>query len=274
MAHFAVSDIEKESFRQFERLNRAGIGWAGAETERYRVWNEDWEASLDGTDHVLAASEGRVAIDLRLAPLKPEVLHGEAGISRKGMLPGNASHYVSSTRLGTVGTIAIDDEKFAVQGLSWMDHEFGTSFLEPNQVGWDWFSVQLDDGRDLMFFQLRRADGAVDPNSSGTLIEADGRSQQLRSGEFRLVPGVKWRSPKTGAEYPVEWMVESPGIGLRLRVRAVFADQEMSPESGIGVTYWEGSVGVEGQSNGETVGGRGYLEMTGYAGLSMSSIMR
>lgn len=275
MAHFAISDIDRQSFYVFERINRAGIGWAGAEAvERYvRVWNEDWEARIEAGRHTLGASEEGVSLDLILAPSKTEIFHGEKSISQKGASAGNASHYYSLTRLESSGKIVLDGESFDVAGLSWMDHEFGTSFLEDQQVGWDWFSVQLEDGRDLMLFQIRRSDGSIDPRSSGTLIDADGSSLHLNYKEFSLVPGQQWRSSKSGASYPTEWEIELKRYGLRLKVTAAFDDQELRTPESTGVTYWEGSVSIEGESRDKRIRGRGYLEMTGYSGESMGTIL-
>ena len=273
MTHFAISDIEQKRFHSFDRINRAGVGWAGAATDAYRVWNEDWSARLDGRDHVLSASNGDYKLDLRLTPAKPEVRHGENGISQKGPSAGNASHYYSLTRLETAGQLTVGGETFEAAGLSWMDHEFGTSFLEEEETGWDWFSIQLDDGRELMLFQIRRRDGQIDPSSSGTLIERDGRATPIRFGEFALTPGDVWRSPASSAEYPTAWTIDLPQNQLKLTVRAAFADQEWRTAESTGVTYWEGSINVEGTAEGRRVGGRGYLEMTGYAGQNMGAIL-
>jgi predicted secreted hydrolase len=273
MTHFAISDIGPQQFHSFDRINRAGIGWAGAATDAYRVWNEDWSARLDGRDHLLNASEQDCAINLRLAPAKPEVIHGENGISQKGESAGNASHYYSLTRLVTTGQLKVGGETFDVTGLSWMDHEFGTSFLESEATGWDWFSIQLDDGRELMLFEIRRRDGSIDPRSSGTLIDGDGRATHIGFGEFALTPSERWRSPASGAEYPTAWAIEMPRFGLRLAARAAFADQELRTEESTGVTYWEGSINIEGTGESKPISGRGYLEMTGYAGQNMGAIL-
>jgi predicted secreted hydrolase len=274
MTHFALSDIQQKKLYYFERVNRAGIGWAGAEASSYRVWNEDWEARLDGGDHLLRASEGGLHLDLRLTPAKPEVIHGTGGISQKGPFAINSSHYYSITRFQTAGKIVLEGESFLVTGLSWMDHEFGTSFLEQTQVGWDWFSIQLEDGRELMLFQIRREDGSRDPRSSGTLIDPAGRATHLEFSEFDLAPGASWRSTASGAAYPTEWAIELPGYDLRLAARAAFQDQELRTEESTGVTYWEGSVEVEGAAGAERLRGRGYLEMTGYSGQNMGAIIR
>lgn len=273
MAHFCISDVEQKAFYPFERLNRAGIGWAGAETNAYRVWNEDWQARLDGKDHLIQAGNGDYKLDLRLAPEKNEVVHGENGISQKGNSVGNASHYYSLTRLRSSGKITVGGEEFAVTGLSWMDREFGTSFLEDNQVGWDWFSIQLEDKRELMMYQFRRADGSLDSHSSATLIEADGRAVHIAFGEFTLKPAAaSWRSPTSGAIYPTEWLLELPQFALRLTVSAAFDNQELRTTESTAVTYWEGSINVAGASDGQPIKGRGYLEMTGYSGQNMGAI--
>jgi predicted secreted hydrolase len=274
MAHFAISDLDRESFQSFERINRAAIGWAGADSASYRVWNDDWEARLDGQHHLLNAKDEGYELSLRLDPAKPEVIHGETGISQKGAAVGNTAHYYSLTRLQTVGTLTIEGESFEVGGLSWMDHEFGTSFLEAEQAGWDWFSIQLDDGRDLMVFQIRRRDGSIDPRSGGTLIEAGGRATHIPHDELKLIPGEAWRSSESGASYPTVWTIELPRYDVRLRAKAAIANQELRTPESTGVTYWEGSVVIEGSSSDKEVRGRGYLEMTGYAGASMGDLMR
>ena len=273
MTHFAVSEIDRRQFHAFDRINRAGLGWAGAATDQYRVWNEDWSARLDGRDHVLSASDGDYKIDLRLTPAKPEVIHGDNGISQKGASAGNASHYYSLTRLETAGRIIVGGEAFEVNGASWMDHEFGTSFLEEDESGWDWFSIQLDDGRELMLFEIRRRDGQIDPRSSGTLVDRDGRATPIRFGEFTLASGEVWRSPASGAEYPTAWTIELPRFQLRLATRAAFAEQELRTTESTGVTYWEGSINITGTADGKPVAGRGYLEMTGYTGQNMGTMM-
>jgi predicted secreted hydrolase len=273
MAHMAVSDIAGGRFHFAELLNRAGPGWAGAETSAYRVWNQGWEARLDsGGSHVLRASEGGIGLDLVLEPGGAPVPQGEAGYSRKGVEAGNASEYYSLTRMPTRGLLRVDGAEFEVSGASWMDHEFGTSFLEPAQVGWDWFSLQLDDGRDLMLFQLRRSDGARDPHSSGTLVEGPRIVAPLAAPDFELVPDRKWKSSASGAEYPLEWSVRVPKRQLDLRVRAAIDDQELRTPQSTGVSYYEGAVVVT-DATGRPCG-RGYLEMTGYAGAPISERFR
>jgi predicted secreted hydrolase len=267
MTHLAVSDATGRRYRYSEKLSRGGPGLAGARTDRYHVWNDDWTATLDDKGHhVLRANSPQAAIDLSLAEGKPPAINGVNGISQKGAQAGNASHYYSLTRMPTTGTIAIDGEKFTVTGDSWMDHEFGTSFLEPEQRGWDWLSIQLSDGRELMLYQLRRADGSRDPRSSGTIVDRSGRSSHLANDDFTLTPGRRQFTSKNGAVYPIEWIVGIPSQHLDLTVTTPLDDQELSLERSTGIAYWEGMIDVAGKTGGVAVTGSGYLEMTGYHG--------
>jgi predicted secreted hydrolase len=275
MTHFAITDISGKQYRFAERMNRAGAGWAGAEPNQYRVWNQDWEARIDPeSKHQLKASDRDMKLALVLSEGKRPVIHGDRGVSQKGNAHGNASHYYSLTRMPTRGTLSFDGETYPVEGESWMDHEFGTSFLEKEQTGWDWFSLQLEDGSDLMLFQLRRSDGSLDRHSSGTWIGANGESISLGAGDFTLKPGAAWHSKASGARYPVAWEVEVPRQDLRLRLSTRVENQELRTERSTGVTYWEGAVEVRGTRAGRTVRGRGYLEMTGYAGQAISEKFR
>jgi len=272
MAHLAVSDPDGRRYRFDERLSRGGPGLSGAATDRYRVWNDDWSAHLDTNGrHVIAARSASVGVELVLDEGKAPALNGIAGFSQKGAQPGNASNYYSLTRMPTRGTITIDGERFEVAGDSWMDHEFGTSFLEPEQQGWDWLSLQLGDGRELMLYQLRRSDGTRDPRSSGTLVDEQGRTRHLVAADFTLAPtGETWTAP-SGARYPVGWRIAVPGQQIALTVSTPLRSQELST-TGAGVAYWEGMVQVTGTAGGRAVTGRGYLEMTGYKG-SLGRVM-
>ena len=279
MTHLAVSDLTGGRYRYAEKLTRGGPGLAGAEVDRYHVWNEDWTASLDASGrHVLHAQSREAGIDLVLDPGKPPAINGINGISQKGEQAGNASHYYSMTRMPTRGAITVDGERVEVSGLTWMDHEFGTSFLEPGQRGWDWLSIQLTDGRDLMLYQLRRSDstrgprdadfaswgGSRDPRSSGTLIATDGRTTHLSAGDFSLTPGRRLFRAANGAAYPIEWAVAIPSQKIDLQVTTPLDNQELDLGRSTGVAYWEGAIEVTGRSAGQDVAGRGYLEMTGY----------
>lgn len=272
MAHFALTDVNGNRHVSFEKLGRGAGGVAGAQADPFRVWLEDWSVAADGSSNgaqpyrqapsSLQAKAGDVALDLRLVDTKGPVLQGDQGYSQKGPEPGNASHYYSETRLDTSGAVTVDGRTYQVSGLSWMDHEYSTSALGPQQTGWDWFSLQLDDDTELMVFQLRRADGSIDAFSSGTFVAADGSTTALSPGDFTLEVTDAWRSPRSGGEYPAGWRLRVPKVGLDLAIKPHLADQEMQ----VSYVYWEGAVGVEGTANGAPVTGNGYVELTGYAG--------
>lgn len=265
LAHFAITDVAGQRYQAFERLSRGGPGLAGAVSPPYRVWLEDWQVQQVGDDPAVTriqARAGEVALDLTLTDRKGLVLHGEQGYSQKGPDPGNASIYTSLTRLASTGTITVAGERYEVSGLSWKDQEYSTSALAPDQVGWDWFALQLDDGSELKTFHIRRADGSVDPFSAGTFIDVDGAVTPLTRDDFTIDVTARWRSPHSGAAYPAGWVVSAPSLGLRLTVEPWLADQELN----VSYTYWEGAVQINGQRGDRAVRGNGYVELTGYAG--------
>ena len=265
MAHFALTDVTGREHRAFERFSRGAVGLAGAESPPYRVWLEDWRVEQVGGDpdviHLYASQED-VTIDLELVDRKGPTLQGDGGYSQKGPDPGNASYYYSQTRLQASGTVQVGEQAYSVEGWSWMDHEFSTSALAPDQVGWDWFALQLDDGSELMVFQIRKEDGTVDAFSSGTLVLPDGGTKHLSLDDFDIAVRSTWRSPNTGVSYPSRWTVQVPGAALALDIEPYLADQELN----VSYAYWEGAVRFEGQRAGKPVAGEGYVEMTGYAG--------
>ena len=267
LAHLAVSDLKNGRFQFAERLSRAGLGKAGAESNHLRVWVDRWRAeAVPDQDHqILNASDGNVTIQLTVAPEKPLVIHGTHGISRKGAETGQASHYYSFTRLATSGTITIADKSFEVVGTSWMDHEFGSGDLAEDLVGWDWFSLQFTDRTELMLYRLRRADGTADPVSSGTFIDREGMGHHLSIADFALTPTSFWTSPTSKARYPQKWRLTIPSRQLSLELVPSMAEQELTTGHSTQVTYWEGAIEVNGAANGTPIKGRGYMELTGYA---------
>ena len=263
LAHFALADVKGRRFQYFERFQRGAGGLAGAQGEPgFRVWLDDWrvEQTAERKYH-LAAGEGDLRLELDLADVKGPVFQGDRGYSQKGDEPGNASYYVSLTRLVSQGTVEVGGVRYAVSGLSWMDHEFSTSALSQGQVGWDWFSIQLQDGSELMMYTIRREDGGVDPYSSGTVILPDGSTRRLGANDFTIRAEDSWESPHSGGVYPSAWVIEVPSEGLVLRVRPRLADQELN----VSFIYWEGAVRVEGEKEGVRIEGSGYVELTGYA---------
>ena len=266
LAHFAISDLANQRFFYSQTMRRAGVGLAGVEQAEGHIWNGLWRAELKDGAWRLQAAQGDHAIELLLLPHKPPVIQGNNGISQKAEGEGNASHYYSLTRLETSGKLRIDNEVHAVSGWAWMDHEFSTSQLQPEQVGWDWVSLQMEDGTECMLFQLRRKDGSRDPHSAGSFVDREGRATQLHSGDFQMTPLAEWTSPTSGVRYPIRWRVQVPRIDLNAEVVAAMPDQELDARETTGTVYWEGSIRVTGQRHGRAVAGRGYLEMTGYAG--------
>jgi predicted secreted hydrolase len=262
MGHFALSDIEGERHYDFERFSRGGAGLAGAQAESFGVWVENWEVSVmaNGEGRMRAMQDG-IELDLILEDEKGIIFQGIDGYSQKGPETGNASYYFSQPRLASTGTVIIDGAEFQVSGLSWMDHEFSTSALSAGQVGWDWFSLQLSDGSDLMVFQIRRSDGEIDPYSSGTVIGPNGETIHLDQNHFEIQVNESWRSATSAATYPAAWTIQIPHLNLSLNIAPYLADQEMN----VSYDYWEGAVSVKGTIDGQTVTGAGYVELTGYA---------
>ncbi len=268
MAHFALSDVGNQEFQAFERLARGAAGLSGAQAAPFRVWLQDWSveeisANQQGLPiYRLQAAQNEIQLDLILDDLKGPILQGDQGFSRKGPEVGQASYYYSLTRLKTTGTVTIGKSSFPVEGFSWMDHEFSTSVLSSDQVGWDWFSIQLTDGSELMMFQIRKADGSIDPFSSGAWISSDGRKSNLSQKDFQVSVMENWRSPHSNAVYPSGWVITIPSLDLQLEIQPQILDQELN----LSYSYWEGTVSIAGTRDGKAITGNGYVELTGYSG--------
>jgi predicted secreted hydrolase len=269
MAHFTVTDGEAGQFYDNERFQRGAAGAAGATASPYAVWLDDWgvQETEPGVYQMRAVAD-EVAIDFTMTALKEPVRHGNNGLSPKSAEAGNASYYYSQTRLQTTGTVTVQGESYEVTGLSWKDHEYGTSSLAENAVGWDWFSLQLSDESDLMLFQIRTDDGGIEPMSSGSYILPDTTVQGLTRTDFTIEPLTTWTSPVTNGEYPAQWRLVLPAQGLDLTITPLIPNQELN----VSVTYWEGAVLVEGTKNGQPISGRGYVELTGYTGEGVPSV--
>jgi predicted secreted hydrolase len=267
MGHFAMTDVQAERFHAFERFSRSAQGLAGAQADPFRVHLDDWalQSGPDGLPQMrLYARQEASAIDLILELAKPMVLQGDRGLSQKGREAGNASFYYSYTRLHARGHVETPDAgRVPVRGQVWMDREWSTSALDEDQVGWDWFALQLSDGRDLMVYNLRERGGGASRFSKGTLVGRDGSKTPLGVDDYSIEPTRTWTSPHSDATYPVAWRVRVPGQGLDLRVESVMDDQELN----VSVRYWEGSVRVSswgGAEGGSGLTGVGYVELTGY----------
>ena len=266
MAHFALSDNGAKKFTFRERISRGFGDKAGAATDRYLVWNEDWKVAGDEKNHSIQVNDRGTMLSLRLNSIKAPVLHGDNGLSQKGEGEGRASYYYSLTRMKTEGELTIDGKKEKVRGFTWMDHEFGSNQLSIDQVGWDWFSIQLDNGTELMLYILRRKDGSTDPYSSGTLVKADGATQHLALKDFRVDVLERWKSSKSGGDYPMKWKITVPGEEIELAIAPEFREQELITNRSTRVIYWEGAVQITGSVKNKAVRGSGYVELTGYAG--------
>jgi predicted secreted hydrolase len=266
MAHFALSNFSGRNFLFRERINR-GIGdRAGAKTDRFLVWNEDWSVEGNRDNHKISVNDRGTELRLVLKSLKPPVLHGQNGYSQKGEGEGRASYYYSLTRMQTEGELIVGGKSEKVRGLSWMDHEFGSNQLGPDQLGWDWFSIQLDNQSEMMLYLMRRKDGSIDPYSHGTLVYADGTTRHLALKDYRVDVLARWQSPKSAAEYPINWKVIIAAEQIELEIAPHFPEQELITNRSTRVTYWEGAVQVKGTLGNKPIAGSGYVEMTGYAG--------
>ena len=262
-AHFAISDLTGERYHFRQKISRGAFGEAGFGAEKL-AWIEDWNLQLaaDGTFQ-LRARDADLSLSLLLNAEKPWAIHGENGVSQKAVGEGHASHYYSGTRMKTSGSLAISGREFAVTGESWFDHEWATNQLTQEQIGWNWFSLQLNDGTELMLYQMRTRDGGSDPASSGTFIARDGSTRHLRRDDWQLTAREFWTSKETGGRYPIAWEIAVPALDLKLKVTTALENQELVLKP---IAYWEGAIELTGTRAGKSVRGHGYLELTGYAG--------
>jgi len=265
LAHLALSDLDGQHFYHAERINRAGPGIAGVSASAAIIWNGNWQIQWKSGDQKLEAVDREFQLHLTLQPQKPPVIHGENGLSKKAEGAGQASYYISLTRLAATGKLELNGENLDVNGLAWMDHEFFTQQLDSNQAGWDWLSLQLEDNTELMLFHIRRNDGSVDPFSAGTYVNAQGQSLHLRVNDFTLRPlAESWTSPDTHAVYPIAWKIVVPKLGIELEAHTPLAAQELSGTPKFVPSYWEGAITLAGHRGKFPLSGVGYLEMTGY----------
>ena len=261
MAHFTVTDGAAGDFYDNERFQRGGGGAAGAQAEPYQVWIDDWAVEERGAGrYEMRATAEEVAIQFSLEALKAPALHGNNGLAQKSNEPGNASYYYSQTRLETTGTVTVKGEEYQVSGLTWKDHEYGTEALGENAIGWDWFSLQFSDGSELMYYQIRRNDGSIEPASPGSLILEDSSIQPLNSNQVQIKVLDTWTSPETGVVYPSGWELSIPSQEIELTIKPLIPNQELN----VSTVYWEGAVTAEGNKGGESITARGYVELTGY----------
>ena len=260
LAHFAVTDVPRRRFRSAQKLSRAALGLAGAEALPLHVWLDDWSLEARGPTWQLRATQRGYAVALTLEPQSAPVLNGIDGLSRKSDRPEDATYYYSIPRLLVRGQVLRDGQPLEVRGRAWLDREWGSGGLGPRELGWDWFGLQLEDGSALMFYALRDKNGERDVHSAGSWVAADGTARALSSAEVDIAVTREWRSA-SGERYPAGWHIRVPALALDLTVRPVLADQELQTTP----RYWEGAVDVSGERGGASLGGRGYVELVGYA---------
>ena len=271
MAHVALTDLQTGQYYQKERFSRESPGLAGAQQQsdgRLKFWLNNWQAhSLESNQLwplMLMVDDSQFALKLQLDSQKPVVLQGDQGLSQKSKALGNASYYYSYSRVKTQGSIRIGDKDYSVSGDSWLDREWSTSSLGADQEGWDWFSLHLEDGSELMLYQMRKKDGSKDEFSSGIMIDFQGNTKKLDSDSFQLKASDYWTSPVSAIKYPVKWQLNIPQHNFDVTIKSVLKNQEWSKAKGHSFDYWEGSVKVSGHKNLQPIKGVGYLEMTGY----------
>jgi predicted secreted hydrolase len=262
-AHFAVSDPTEQRFRFVQRTSRGVFGEAGFDHGDRLAWIDDWNLQLFGDGMRLSARTADVSLVLDVKPQKPWTIHGVNGVSQKAAGEGRATHYYSGTRLSAVGDLLLGTQRFTVRGSSWFDQEWGSNQLISKQVGWNWFSLQFDDGSELMLYQMRLKKGGIDATSSGTFVAADGATRHLQLNDYALTPRRWWTSKATGARYPVAWELGIPSLDLNAEITTPLDNQELEIAP---IAYWEGMIDANGTKAGRLLRGEGYLEMTGYAG--------
>ncbi len=255
-AHFTLTDATGETFTFYEKFSRGGPDLAGAQSAPYHVWIDDWQAKeLESGPVQLKARAGDVGLNLTLEQTKPPALQGDQGLSAKSTEPGNASYYYSLTNNKAGGTITTPRGTFEVTGKVWKDHEWSTSAFGPEAIGWDWFSLQLDDNREIMVGTIRNSDGSQGQLYGGSITYADGSTRGLTHNEVQIEALDFWQSPHTEATYPAQWKLTIPDEGIDVLITPLLNDQELR----VSTTYWEGAVKAEGTQN-----GYGYIELTGY----------
>ena len=259
-AHAALADPARGRLRHDQRSARAIPGLVEARAGETAVRIDDWRLERDAGAYRTRIDAHGFALDLAMTPTQPVLLQGERGFSRKAVGDGAASYYYSEPHLDVVGRVRSAGESLEVKGRAWLDHEWSSRLLADDAMGWDWLGVNLDGGGALMVFRIRGRDGA--PVWANATLRMPGAAPVAIAREaVRFMPRREWRSPRTGTVYPVAMDIEV--AGRTWRVDPLMDDQELDARASTGNLYWEGAVRVEG-ANGER--GRGYLELTGYAG--------
>jgi predicted secreted hydrolase len=262
--HLALTDIERQRFHSYERLSRSALGLSGAQILPFRVWVGDWAIEMVSDDNEdatfrLRATEGDLQVDLSLISEKPPIRLHNGVLFTRAASPPFASYFL--TRLVTEGVLKVGVHSYAVQGVSWLDRIWGEVPLPTGPSVWNRFLLQLEDGSEILVFQLRRRNGRGNPINTGLVIHPDGSTENLSRTQVRLKALNHWLSSKDGARYPVRWQLTIPGKSVELVVKPEVADQELN----FSMRYWAGTVRLSGTVKGQPVSGHGYMELTGYA---------
>jgi len=257
-AHAAVADPRTARLQHDQRAARAGFGLAEAATTTTDVHIGDWSLRLDGSTYKARIPARDFDLDLAFTAQAQPLLQGVHGTSRKGPRPQQASHYYSRPHLGVNGTIAMAGRSQDVRGTAWLDHEWSSDYLAPEARGWDWVGINFEDGSSLMAFRIRDSGGGAFW-AGGALQDRHGATRNLQPSEIRFTPTRRWRSPRTGIDYPVAFAIRAGDVDITLE--PLMNDQELDSRASVGTIYWEGA--VRAFAGGREIG-RGYLELTGY----------
>ena len=260
LGHAALSESGASRLRHDQRAARAALGLAGAEEGRTHVWIDDWRLALEGDVYQARIAARGFAYTLSMRPAGAPLLQGEGGYSRKGRRPEEASYYYSRPALQVRGQVERGGASQDVSGQAWLDHEWSSTLMAPEAAGWDWIGINLDDGGALMAFRMRGKEGG-DYYAGGTWRRADGTVSHFGPQDIGFTPLRRWRSSRSGAEYPVALEVRVGGA--RWRIEPLFDDQELDSRASTGTIYWEGAVRAT-RADAAAPAGRGYLELTGY----------
>ena len=272
MGHFALTDIDNNKFYSTERFSRDSLNLAGTNLKpKYKTWLNNWTIKSDLTAQkdifpVLLDFDAKdYAIKLKLMPSKPITLQGDGGLSQKSYGEGNASYYYSITKLETIGEVSIrnknsEPKTYEVSGNSWLDREWSSSSLSKDQIGWDWFALQLDNNVEIMYYQLRQDDGTASPYSRGTIVDAQGEKFDFNLNDVKLKVLDTFKSPYNGSVYPIAWQFKIPKIKVDIKIRPYVRNQEHNNS----YPYYEGAVEVQGKFADKSIRGKGYLELVGY----------
>ncbi len=258
VAHCALSDPQRGTLWQDQKIRRAALGLAGAAEGSTHVWIDRWSLKREAQTYLAKVAAEDFSFDLALTETQPALINGEDGVSRKGPQPQAASYYYSLPHMQVAGTVSRKGSARQVTGEAWFDHEWSSEYLDTEAAGWDWIGINLQDGGALMAFQIRGLDGKA-RWAGGTIRTGAGLPQILKPEDVEFRAGRRWTSPRTGIAYPVEWTVRADGHEITLK--ALFDDQENDTRLSTGAIYWEGAVRA---SDAKGLVGRGYLELTGY----------